>query len=230
MMTRAEAEQQKHHILILTLGIALALALGVLLLYPFEEGRRIYPLSLLVLVGLFSFYIIEKNGQVKEALCQIEVERFQALLDSLLRIALELTDANRGTIMLIDPQDGAVGVVSAFNVEGRAVVASWMMMGSGIAGYVAQRKEPVFLSGLVQDDPRFHNTIPKREVPKQAICVPLMSGQDVVGTLSVALMGHVARSFSPERFEAMTMFARHIALDREAIADLVRSKKKGLRR
>ncbi len=72
MMTRAEAEQQKRHILILTLGIALALALGVLLLYPFEEGRRIYPLSLLVLVGLFSFYIIEKNGQVIEALRQME--------------------------------------------------------------------------------------------------------------------------------------------------------------
>lgn len=229
-MTRAEAEQQKHHILILTLGIVLALALGVLLLYPFEGGQRIYPLSLLVLIGLFSFYIIEKNGQVKEAMLRLEVERFQALLDSLLRIALELTDANRGTIMLIDLHSGTLGVVSAFNVEPQAIAASWMMMGSGIAGYVAQRKEPVFLSGSVRDDSRFHDVTLKKDAPKEAICVPLMSGQDVVGTLSVSLVGHVDRSFSQERFAVVKMFAEHIALDKEAIADLVRFKKKGLMR
>lgn len=226
-MRRADFEKRNREVLIITILVVVLLALLIAAIYSFAEGEALYPISLLVLTGLFSMYVIEKNTQLKETMHRLEIERFQTLLNSLLKITIELTDANRGSIMLIDEETGTLGVVSPFNMDMNAVVGSWALMGDGIAGHVAQTGEPVFLSGPVEDS-RFRKLVRKTDHIKEAICVPINSGQDVIGALSVSLIGEVERSFTDAHQYAVRTFAMNIVLDKESIALLIHYKKKGL--
>jgi len=82
-------------------------------------------------------------------------------------------------------------------------------LGKGIAGRAAQNKKPTNMKSLQADtDPRIPIAA-KADDTIGAVCVPLLDGDKVVGTIGIAVKGE--RAFSPGEEELLTSAGRVIA-------------------
>ena len=68
-----------------------------------------------------------------------------------------------------------------------AAIGNRIKKGQGVIGWVLEQGEPVLLTDDPSRDPRFQNTVPRREssVPSSAICWPLKQENRIVGVLCV---------------------------------------------
>ena len=134
-----------------------------------------------------------------------EVRRYLGLtldIDSAVNIAVdtvvELFEASNASVMLVDKNDQLV-IRAARGICADVVRTTKHKLGEGISGWVAQTRQPLLLSGAV-DDPRFSATNP---ATKAAVSIPLHNGDRVYGVLNVS---HVTSDgdFHQEEVEALT--------------------------
>lgn len=119
--------------------------------------------------------------------------------------SMELLQAERGSIMLLDEQTGELVVRASHGVE-------WpqgyrVSMDHGIAGWVARHGEPLVLQDVVAD-PRFKGTNPKL---KSALAVPLRVEGKVIGVLNVSTIAR-RRRFDYLDLEHLASFAEMAAV------------------
>jgi signal transduction protein with GAF and PtsI domain len=108
-------------------------------------------------------------------------ETLDALLDSILRGAVEVMEATSGSIMLIEPPGSDTMVVKASCGLRREVVkAAQVKVGEGIAGLVAERREGMLLIDDLMD-PRLRT---RRKV-SDAISVPIVEEGELLGVLNL---------------------------------------------
>src|SRR5205823_518604 len=82
-------------------------------------------------------------------------------------------------------------------------------IGTGVAGWVAEHREPLLLSGEADPD-MFKELVPKERKIHTAVCVPLISRGELLGVLNVnETTGN--RTFSEYDLRAMMLFAAHAA-------------------
>lgn len=82
-------------------------------------------------------------------------------------------------------------------------------VGKGIAGLAAQNKKAMNMCNLTQDsDPRIPVAAKSSDIVG-AICVPMFKGDDVVGTLGIAVRSE--RTFTPQEEALLTAAGRVIA-------------------
>jgi L-methionine (R)-S-oxide reductase len=82
-------------------------------------------------------------------------------------------------------------------------------VGKGIAGLAAQNKKAMNMCNLTQDsDPRIPVAAKSSDIVG-AICVPMLKGEEVVGTLGIAVRSE--RTFTPEEEALLTDAGRVIA-------------------
>ena len=130
-------------------------------------------------------------------------------LEAILDAALGLLGGDEGSIQLIDPATMTLLIVASRGLEAeqrREVLA----LGQGIAGTVAVTGQPLLLPGAV-DIGRFSGHVPKSRKIYSAICVPLRSGTETIGVLSVNKM-RPGTSFNDDALRAATLFAETAAL------------------
>jgi GAF domain-containing protein len=134
-----------------------------------------------------------------------EVRRYLGLaldVDSAVNIAVatvvELFQASNASVMLADKDDQLV-IRAARGICADVVRTAKHKLGEGISGWVAQTRQPLLLSGAV-DDPRFSATNP---ATKAAVSIPLHNGDRVYGVLNVS---HVTSDgdFHHEDVEALS--------------------------
>ncbi len=134
-----------------------------------------------------------------------EVRRYLGLVldvDSAVNIAVdtvvELFEASNASVMLVDKDDQLV-IRAARGICADIVRTARQKLGEGISGWVAQTRQPLLLSGAV-DDPRFSATNP---ATKAAVSIPLHNGDRVYGVLNVS---HVTSDgdFHQKEVEALT--------------------------
>ena len=110
-------------------------------------------------------------------------------IDELLDIILDLTakamEAQASSLLLIDKKSGKLELYVSREAKHRKKLSQ--KMGEGIAGWVAENKEPV-ISNEVKKDPHFS---PKLEEQigfsvDSLICVPLLRRGNLIGVVSVA--------------------------------------------
>jgi len=103
-----------------------------------------------------------------------------------LTVAMEATEADTGSVMLVDDQKINLILVASKGLD-EAISKSLKMrfprIGEGIAGRVAQIGEPLLLSGNF-DDLRFRN-LRDEEGVKSAISIPIKSQDQLIGVLNV---------------------------------------------
>jgi diguanylate cyclase (GGDEF)-like protein len=103
-----------------------------------------------------------------------------------LTVAMEATEADTGSVMLVDDQKINLILVASKGLD-EAISKSLKMrfprIGEGIAGRVAQIGEPLLLSGNF-DDLRFRN-LRDEEGVKSAISIPIKSQVQLLGVLNV---------------------------------------------
>lgn len=97
-----------------------------------------------------------------------------------LRLATDAISADRGSIMLIDTDDGRLRVRSAEGLPPEALDAR-IPLGDGIAGWVAQQNEPLILHGGVRDE-RFYGNDPSID---SSLSLPLAVSEKVLGVINL---------------------------------------------
>ncbi|MFQ5499066.1 MAG: ATP-binding protein [Candidatus Zixiibacteriota bacterium] len=131
----------------------------------------------------------EPSGQTGDLQALLEVSlaiNSSLLLDEVLEIvmsrAIELMNAERGLIMLLD-SDGKLQVRSAHNLEDDALTSNDFRISSSIANKVAASGKSIYSSDAMADE-RYANQQSVVELHLRSImCVPLILKEEVVGVI-----------------------------------------------
>jgi diguanylate cyclase (GGDEF)-like protein len=134
------------------------------------------------------------------------------LFERMLEIALGVTGAEGGSLMLLDPEARELGVRVAVGVEPELWPKIRVPLGEGIAGRVAAEARPLRLRGKA--DRQAFRIVRERLDVESALCVPLVHEGRVLGVLN---LHHTSR---PDAFsDADLEFAEQLAaLDAQIIA------------
>jgi len=148
-------------------------------------------------------------GRVRELSSLLDAGRamnsvleLEAVLDVILGSSIDLLDGADGSIMLLDESYGTLHAVA---VRGRDGVAGAVVrVGEGIAGGVAQRREPMLIQGRVarSDDDGSAR-------PDSAMSVPLVSREMLLGVLNIN--AGPERVFTEYDLRALSLFAEQAA-------------------
>jgi GAF domain-containing protein len=134
------------------------------------------------------------------------------LFSRMLEIAMGVTGADGGSLMLLEPEGGVLAVRVAVGVERELWPKIRVPLGEGIAGRAAAEARPLRLRGKA--DQRSFRIVRERFDVESALCVPLVHQGRVLGVLN---LHHSTR---PDAFsEADLAFAEQLGrLDAEIIA------------
>jgi two-component system, OmpR family, sensor histidine kinase KdpD len=189
-------------------------------------------LSALLLVGIFCAYVVEKEMRLWRVTRMLTDERvliasltnrlhevsllldagrrlsslldLTEILETVLRSACDLLDANGGSVMLVEG-DELVTVC----VRGREeALGARIRLGDGVAGHVALRREPILIEGHV-DPTEFPGLADREPYVQSAMSLPLVHHDVVVGVLNVNAA--VGRAFTEYDLRAVSVFAEQAA-------------------
>ncbi|MEW6553838.1 MAG: SpoIIE family protein phosphatase [Actinomycetota bacterium] len=121
-------------------------------------------------------------------------------LDRVVEQAIELLEADRGSIMLVDDESRELVVRASRGLD--SALDFRVPMGEGIAGWVASRGEPLVLQDVVSDR-RFVGTDPSI---KSALAVPLRADGRVIGVLNISNTAR-KRRFNHSDLDHLSSFA-----------------------
>jgi len=108
------------------------------------------------------------------------------LLEMIVRTATRVMDARAATLYLVDYETDEMVFGVAVGPGSEDIEPFRMPLGAGIAGWAAATGQPVAVSDASQD-PRFAAGVAQGMgyVPKSVLCIPLRSGQTVVGVIQL---------------------------------------------
>ena len=151
-----------------------------------------------------------ENMQLRETVAMHELGQALAFSSDLNQILNKVTDAvmqqcdaDEASIMLptSDGKDLIVAVARGGHTEH---IGKQIPMGQGIAGWVAQNRETVTLSGEVHDE-RFTLINPRADI-RAAVSFPLLTRSNLVGVLNVNII-HSHRPFTLGQIKTLNMLA-----------------------
>jgi diguanylate cyclase (GGDEF)-like protein len=127
------------------------------------------------------------------------------LFERMLEIAVGVTGAEGGSLMLLDPVTQMLRIRVARGVEPELWPKIRVALGQGISGHVAADGRPIHIRGRA--DRRSYDLMRERVDVESALCVPLIHAGKVLGVLNVH---HATESdvFSDEDLRFMEQLAR----------------------
>ncbi|MBN9415375.1 MAG: sensor domain-containing diguanylate cyclase [Candidatus Eremiobacteraeota bacterium] len=133
------------------------------------------------------------------------------------RLAEELNqvlNADRCSVLILDEENHQLAFHDSLALSQWERDNIRFRMGEGVAGWVAQNREPVLIED-VSKDPRFkqHDGQLRRMV--SMICVPLEMHRRLIGVLTLTT-GHPDHVFVQEELELVVLIAAHISLALES--------------
>ena len=146
---------------------------------------------------------LEAEGFEEAALAVVGL---QEMLGCFVELIVSASAATEGSLMLLHEGRELLTITSASGLGREIVQGTRRHVGEGISGWVAKHKEPLLLVGPIKDA-RFSGV--GRSI-KDALCVPLMSGDDVIGVLSVSNKKGDAR-FTEEDLKGLVELAKPAA-------------------
>ncbi|TAN61298.1 GAF domain-containing protein, partial [bacterium] len=131
---------------------------------------------------------------------RLTVDR-KELLSVVLKLATESTGAERGSIMLIEREDGQLRVEIAKGMDDEVIRKIRVPLGVGISGKVAKEGKPIIISGRAEES---GFSIPSiRADVKSAMCVPLIVNREVIGVINVS-SNESAHTFTQDDLNFLT--------------------------
>jgi len=132
------------------------------------------------------------------------------LLDLIVTTAMEVTSADRGSVMLLDESEGTLTIKAAKGISEEVINSTKVKLGEGIAGRVALTGKPLLLRRGDRNPP-LEPLRQREEEISSAISVPLTIEDHIVGTLNVSESNR-ATEFSEDDLRSLTLFANQAAL------------------
>lgn len=133
------------------------------------------------------------------------------LTSLILKVAIESTGADNGSLMLLDTIENVLKVEVAQGIPPEVIPGIRCKLGEGVAGKVALEGKPLLLSGKA-DDSTF-KILREREDIKSALCVPLTINGSTVGVLNLNNL----RSIDGFTSEDLSFISKLAAFDAEIL-------------
>ncbi len=198
--------------------------LGAIALGPKSSGTIFSERDLRVLSVLASEAAIsmknallfdEKTQRVRELTALNELafalgstRELDALLQAALDQVVAVTHADTGSILLLEEDGDHLCIAAAVGIPAEIVGNTHIPLGEGIAGWVAECREPLVL--VDDDDPRFAGELLREEIGS-AVCAPVISRDEVIGVLNVSRKGG-SEQFTDENLHVVTSFAGQLGI------------------
>ena len=199
-------------------------SLGVLILGPKLSGESystqdVRFLEIVVAEAAISMrnahLFDEKTQRVRELTALNELafalgsnRELDALLDGALQQVVAVTGADSGSILLLAGNDDVLEIAAAVGIPDDIIESTRIPVGEGIAGWVAECKEPLIL--VDGSDSRFAGELLREDIGS-AICAPVMSKDEVIGVLNVNRKGG-SELFTTENKHVVTSFAGQLGI------------------
>lgn len=139
----------------------------------------------------------------REVSAQLSVS---VVLRTILDAARDLLGATEGSVMLLDEDQEHLRVAAAMGLDEEAWKAV-IPVGDSVAGWVAERRQPVILQGSPPPD-QFPHFISKARDVRSSISVPLFRDDEPLGVLNVSVTA-VDREYTDRDLEALEIFSEH---------------------
>jgi len=155
---------------------------------------------------------LKELAALYRAISKVNSETSHDLIcETALRAALELVGGDRGSIMLLDERKEFLRIANALGVRGGVISATRQKVGDGVAGWVAQYGQPIFLNGEADADERFRDPTALTDRVNAAVCVPLNWGGQSVGVMS---LGNTKKhpEFTEYHMRLATIFGQHASM------------------
>jgi transcriptional regulator with GAF, ATPase, and Fis domain len=133
-------------------------------------------------------------------------------LDTILRSALELFGADRGSIMLIDEAHQKLVIAAAAGIKPEYIARGGPKIGEGIAGYVVQTGEALLLSPNKMNLEQYKNFEAKDIRLQSSICAPLRRGHKIIGVMNCGVTDPKRRLFTEYDLKLLTIFSQYATL------------------
>lgn len=123
------------------------------------------------------------------------------LLDALLEVSFNFTDAERGSIMLLDNEKKELYVKIAKGLKKEIIAEARSKIGEGIAGIIAQENKPFFIDENIEDA-RIRAQL-KNPTIKRSIGVPIRVNNKTLGVLNLGTSKVNSDKFNSESIETL---------------------------
>ena len=160
---------------------------------------------------------LERSVAESIALSQVaaaisSVMDFQPLLEMIMQKSKEVMDAEASSLMLLDEETNELTCNVATGEKGAALREIRLPVGKGIAGWVAEHKEPLLVPDAYTD-PRFNREADKMSGfrTRSILCGPLMIQERILGVVQV-LNPRERQSFEEADRRIFTSFADQAAI------------------
>jgi signal transduction histidine kinase len=134
--------------------------------------------------------------------------RLETLLPAILEQTQRVLRADDVSLMLTD-EDGGLSLAASSGIADADLRTARLPLGQRVAGRAAERREPILVSGPLEQDARFAGLKSLRDV-KSAIVFPLVLGREVLGVLN-ANRTRDGAAFTEADLRVCTVFCAHIA-------------------
>lgn len=132
------------------------------------------------------------------------------LLDKIVALAAEVTQAEIGSLMLINEETDILTIKAYRGLDREIADSVSLPLGSSIAGYVAQSGEPLMVDDVEKDE-RFKRINKERYSSASLLCVPLKITNRVLGVINMANKRN-GESFTEHDLKLLTTFAAQAAV------------------
>lgn len=136
-------------------------------------------------------------------------------LDTILRAALELFAADRGSIMLVDESNRTLVIASSVGIKPEHLTQSRTKIGEGIAGHVVQTGDALLLPPKI-NTAQYKNFEAKATELRSGICAPLRSRNKIIGVINYSITDPKKRLFTEYDLKLLIIFAQYATLVIEA--------------
>ena len=132
------------------------------------------------------------------------------LLRQIVALASNVTDAQIGSIMLLDERGKYMTIEAAIGLEEKVIESTKLPLGESIAGYVAETGEPLIIDN-VEEDEKFKRKSNDRYSSKSLLCAPLKIKNKVIGVINMANKDNNEK-FNKNDLRLLTTFASQAAI------------------
>ncbi len=134
----------------------------------------------------------------------------QELLRQIVALASNVTEAQVGSIMLLDERGEHLTIEAAIGLEEKIIETTRLPIGESIAGSVAQKGEPLIVENVEQDK-RFKRINQERYGAASLLCCPLKIKNKVIGVINMANK-QGGEGFTKDDLRLLTTFASQAAV------------------
>jgi len=139
------------------------------------------------------------------------LSNLQELLRQIVILASTVTEANVGSIMLLDERREFLTIEAAIGLDDDIIHKTKLPIGASIAGYAAQTGEALIVEDVEKDERFKRNNQEKRYGTASLLCTPLRIKNNVLGVINMANKSD-GQAFTSDDLHMLTTFASQAAV------------------